>query len=199
MHGIMKTITIPFKKPSGVVKDVRSDSQIIFEGSTTLNRRDYGVAARNWEGIKEGITAVSDEVLIELTVLAKRINATNFKNWIHDPNMPEAKIYEIAKKDGAEKATREFEGMLAEPGNKISVWTMNTSGYMLLRENRAKDALILFRSNLKAFPGSPIGYEACAEALATLEQWPEAIQYYKLALEKDPENTTPKEVLRHIQ
>ena len=199
MRGITKIIVVSLDKPSGVVKDGRGDSQIIFTGSLTLNRRDFGVEGKNWDGFKEGIIGVSDQVSIELTILGKRINAGNFIYWVNDPNSPQGRIYDLAKNKGVESALREFEAMRSAQGSKVNEETLNTAGYMLLKENKVNDALVLFRRNVDVFPQLSMVYDSYAEGLATLGNWSDALKYYSLAIAKNPGNVNAREIVRHIQ
>ena len=199
MKGFTKTISIPMTYPPRVLKDVRDDSQVIFTGAITLNRLEYGIEGKKWAGIKEGITAVSDEVNVELSILGKRINAPNFKYWVADVSSPHGKIYSIAKNIGTEQAIAEFELLRSTIGNKVDVETLNTAGMMLLKENRGADAVVLFKNNIEAYPETSIVYESCGEAVASVGNWREALKYYTLALEKDPENSNVQEIIRHIK
>src|SRR3979490_112302 len=128
MRGITKIIAVSLDKPSGVVKEGRGVSQVIFTGSLKLNRRDFGIEGKNWDGFKEGVIGVSDEVSIEVTILGKRINESNFGNWVSDINSPHGKIYDLAKSKGVESALREFDVLRRAPENKVNEETLNTVG-----------------------------------------------------------------------
>lgn len=199
MRGITKVIAVSLDKPSGVVKDGRGDSQVIFTGSLKINRRDFGIEGKNWDGFKEGIIGVSDEVSVEVTILAKRINESNFRYWVSDINSPQGKIYDLAKNKGVERALTEFETMRSTPGNKVNEETLNTAGYMLFKENKVNDAVVLFRRNVDVFPQLSMVYDSYAEALATQGNWSDALKYYTLAIEKDPRNVNAREMVRHIK
>ena len=199
IRGTTKTVMMAMATPSGVLGDVRGDSQVVFTGSLTINRNDYGVEGKNWSAVKEGMTAVASEVNIEITILAKQIKEKNFRNWVSDPESPEGKIYGIVKTEGVENAVKKFESLKADPANKIAEGTLNTAAYMLLKENRSQDALVLFRKNVDAYPQNGMVYSSYAECLASLENWSDAKKYYSLALEKDPGNMSIREVLRHIK
>ena len=196
MHGITRSITIPLNTPIGVVKDVRGDSQIIFTGVLNINRIDFGVEGKKWAGIKEGITAVSDDVNIELTILAKRINAGNFKNWVANLSTPHGKIYNAAKTEGIEKALAVFEGLRLAPDQQVDAEALNTAGQMLLKENKVQEAMVLFKKNIEAYPQASLTYESYAEALATADRWADALKFYKMAIEKDRDNITAREIVR---
>ena len=199
MRGITKIIAVSLDKPSGVVKDGRGDSQIIFTGSLTLNRRDFGVEGRNWDGFKEGVIGVSDQVSIELTILGKRINAGNFIYWVNDPTSPQGRIYALAKNKGVESAIKEFEAMRSAQGSKVNEETLNTAGYMLLKENKVNDALVLFKKNVEVFPQLAMVYDSYAEALATLGNWPDAGPGPPIEPCRPRGRLNAREIVRHIR
>ena len=197
IHGITRTVSIPMT-PSRVMKDVRDDTQVVFNGAITINRIEYGVEGKRWAGIQNDITAVSDEVEIELTILCKQINAGNFKNWVSNVNSPEGKLYEIAVTRGAKEAVTSFDQMLQGNKEKVSTSALNTAGQMLLKEGRINDAVVLFKRNSEAFPNDAVVYESLGEAAATNGNLAEAKSYYSQALKKDPTNAGISEILRHL-
>ncbi|HTE28839.1 MAG TPA: YceI family protein [Chryseolinea sp.] len=199
MHGITRSIVIPLNAPIGVVRDVRRDSQVIFTGALTINRIDFGVEGKKWAGIKEGITAVSDDVNIELTILAKRINADNFKYWVADVSTPHGQIYNAAKTAGIEKALGTFDALRTAPNQKLDEEALNTAGQMLLKEGKVKEALALFKKNVEVCPQASVVYESYAEGLATLGKWNEALKFYRVAIEKDKDNMNAREVVRLVK
>lgn len=79
-----KQVEIPMQPVIGVIRDIRGDDQVIFKGSYTLNRKEYGVMGKNWSQIKEGIAALSDEITIEFSILGKRINESNLSNFLRN-------------------------------------------------------------------------------------------------------------------
>ena len=198
MHGTTKTITFPMACIPKILKDVRDDSQIIFTGNVTLNRLDFGIEGKKWAGVKEGITAVSDIVSVELTILGKRINAGNFKYWVANPESPHGKVYKVAKENGIKAALLTFDSLKTSAASKVDVETLNTVGLMLLKENNVSDAIAIFKRNLASFPDQPVVYQSYGEAMATSGNWAEALKYYTLALSMDPGNMNAKEILRHI-
>lgn len=200
MRGITKTISIPMDRPVGVVRDVRRDSQVIFTGALAINRIEFGIEGKKWAGFVEGITAVSDDVNIELTILAKRINADNFKYWVANVTTPHGKIYSIVKSKGADRALMAFDSIrLESKDKKVDADALNTAGQMLLKENKVKEALVLFRKNAETFPEIPMVYESYGEALATSGEWDQAFKFYKTAVERDEWSVVAREVLRWMR
>jgi polyisoprenoid-binding protein YceI len=197
IRGVIRSVTIPMTY-SHVVADVRDDTQVVFNGTITINRIEYGVEGKRWAGIRNDITAVSDNVDIELTILCKRINASNYKNWVSNENSPEGKLYQIASTRGAREAVLTFGQMLQENKEKVLVSALNTAGQMLLKEGRIDDAMILFKRNREAFPEEVIVYESLGEAAATSGNFADAKAYYNQVLLKDPTHAEVSEILRHL-
>jgi len=197
IKGITRSVSIPMTHTS-IMKDVRDDTQVVFNGAITINRIEYGVEGKRWAGIRNDITAVSDSVDIELTILCKRINAGNYKNWVSNENSPEGKLYQIASARGAKEAVLMFGQMLETDKSKVLPSALNTAGQMLLKEGKTDDATILFKRNKDAFPNEAIVYESLGEAAATRGNLAEARSYYNQALLKDPTNADVSEILRHL-
>ena len=67
IKGVTRSITIPFEF-EGTAKDPFGNDRIGFEGSTTINRKDYGVT---WNAALEtGGVLVSDKVTLEVEISA---------------------------------------------------------------------------------------------------------------------------------
>jgi polyisoprenoid-binding protein YceI len=197
IRDVTKSVTIPMTY-SDVMQDVRDDTQIVFNGTITINRIDYGVEGKRWAGIRNEITAVSDNVDVELTILCKRINAGNYRNWVSNVNSPEGKLYQIASTRGATEAVLTFGQMLETNQGKLLSSALNTAGQMLLKEGKIDDAIVLFKRNKEAFPNEAIVYESLGEAAATRGNLAEARAYYNQVLLKDPTNAEVSEILRHL-
>ena len=196
IRGVKRNITIPITN-SNVMKDVRDDTQVIFNGTCVINRIEFGVEGKRWAGIRNEITAVSDFVNIELTILCKRINAPNFRNWVSNANSDEGRLYVIANSKGVSEAVAEFDRMM-QTDKKPVPSAMNTAGHMLLKEGKIDDAIILFKRNSEAYPDEPLVYESLGEGLATQGKFREARIWYEKALKKDPANAGVSEILRHL-
>ena len=75
---------------------------------------------------------------------------------------------------------------------------MNTVGYMLLKEGRVNDAIVVFQHNIDAFPDQTDLYNSLGEAYVVKQDWKRAAECYQLVLEGDPANVNAVEMLRHI-
>lgn len=197
-----KEVEIKMDKPSGVLKDTRGDAQVIFTGKLSLDRTEYGVAGENWSAVKEGLTAVGNEIEIELSILGKQIKADNFKNWVRNPQRPPGKVYQLATTEGIDQAITAFETMLAQADEKqkqAAPSVLNTVGYMFLKEGKTKEAIQFFQKNAELFPDNGNVYDSLGEAYAQSGKFNKAKEYFQLALEKDEQNMNAREVLRHLE
>lgn len=198
IKGVAREVTLLMNNPSGVLTDTRGDSQVIFTGELTINRKDYGVAGENWSRVKEGLTAVGDNVKIEVSMLGKQINKGNFKNWVRNEKRPPGMVYKMVNEKGVELTLKEFDKIRSAPDSKINTGALNIAGYMLLKEGRNEEALQLLAANVKAFPEDANVYDSYAEALAKSGRFKEAIKYYQVSLKKNPDNQNALELLRHL-
>ncbi len=198
MHGVSKKISLKLHDNSGVMHDTRGDSQVILTGSTRISRNDFGIKGERWSRIKEGIASVAAEVEIELTVLGKRINEENFRNWVRNAERPPGRIYKVVNESGLKAGLAEFDQMRGNPDGKVNSGALNTAGYMLLKEGRVTDAIAVFEHNISAFPDESSLYDSLGEAHATAGNLAKAAGNFRKALEKDPDNANAIEILRHL-
>jgi polyisoprenoid-binding protein YceI len=196
---VTKEVQLKMDYCSGVKKDVRQDTQIVFTGGTTINRKDFGVEGEKWSKIKEGITAVDSKVEIELSILGKQINAPNFTNWVSDTETPEGKIYKVINESSVEKGIQEFRTMKTTNKSEIDFNALDTVGYMLLKEKKVEEAITVFKENAESFPDEFSVYDSLAEAYAVRGDRTNAIQYYGRSLKMEPYNANAVEILRHLQ
>ena len=68
---------------------------------------------------------------------------------------------------------------------------LNGLGYVLLRENRSKDAVEVFKFNVELFPDIANVYDSLGETYALLGDQKLAIENYRKAFELDPTLATP--------
>ncbi len=197
IRDITKEVTVKMDPPSGVLKDIRGDNQVIFTGTTSIDRNDFGIEGKRWSAIQEGIAGVDSQVNIEISILGKRINASNFKNWVRNPETPPGKLYKIASEQGVESAIKEFDNMKGTD-EKLNANALNTVAYMFLKEDKVDEAFALFEHNVNAFPENGIVHDSMGEIYVVKGDHKKAKEYYEKSLAMDPKNTNAMEVLRHL-
>ena len=197
IKNVTKEVTLRLDPPSGVLKDVRGDAQVIFTGTTSINRNDYGVEGKRWSAVKEGITAVDSEVKIEFSILGKQLKAANFSNWVRDEQKPAGKLYKLIKEQGVNAGLTEFQKMKNE--NALDESALNAAGRMLLLEGKTDDAIKILEANRQAFSTSSNAQYNVGEADASKGDWNKAKESFEQSIKLDPLNTKALEVLRHIK
>jgi CubicO group peptidase (beta-lactamase class C family) len=76
---------------------------------------------------------------------------------------------------------------------------LNQLGYQLLRADKGKEAVEIFKLNVEAYPQSANTYDSLGEAYMTLNQRELAVTNYKKSLELNPKNTNAVEKLKRIE
>ncbi|MTI32656.1 serine hydrolase domain-containing protein [Xanthovirga aplysinae] len=75
---------------------------------------------------------------------------------------------------------------------------MNRMGYHLLQKEKVKEAEVLFKLNVEAFPKSWNVYDSYAEVLMVQGKNDKAIKNYKKSIELNPANQNGKEMLKKL-
>ncbi len=105
------------------------------------------------------------------------------------PGKPISKtLYKTFQQDGVQAAIQRY-GELKErqPESYDLSWTeLNTLGHHLLEKKKTRDALEIFKLNVKENPKRPRAYVALADALREAGNKKLAVQNYARALELDP-------------
>lgn len=197
IRDVTREVRIVMDEFSGVMRDIRDDTQLVFVGHTSISRKEFGVMGDRWSKVKAGITGVADDVEIELTVLAKRVNEPNLRNFVRDPERPPGRVYRAISEDGLEQGLATFDELRKADGD-IRPGVLRAVGRMLLAEGRVDDAIAVYRRNIEAFPERFDLYNSLGEAYAAKQDWQRAAECYEAVLAGDPGDVTAREVLRHI-
>jgi len=198
IKDVTKEVTLQMTRPSGVIKDIRGDKQVIFNGTLTIDRTDYHVAGENWSKVKEGITGVEKEIHIEFTILAKQIQENNYRNWVRNPKTPQGKIFSSIENGSISEGLNLFDELVKNDTIQVNPGALNSVGYMLLKLGRVDDALKVFEKNIDFFPDNANVYDSYAEAWAH-KDLNKAKSYYETALKMNPNNNNAIEILRHLK
>jgi polyisoprenoid-binding protein YceI len=195
IKGVTKEVTLKMEPASAVMKDVRQDMQVIFTGVTSLDRTEYGVAGKNWSAVKEGMTAVGNEVAIEFSVLGKQVKATNWTNRIKNEESPQGKIYKAIKEQGLSKGIETFKAIKTETTDRNVLFTV---GKMLSLEGNTKDAITLYELNRETFPEIAEVYFDLGEGYGLTGDMAKSKASFQEALRLNPVFIWAAEVMRHF-
>jgi tetratricopeptide (TPR) repeat protein len=77
--------------------------------------------------------------------------------------------------------------------------SLNNTGYLLLAADKVKEAIEVFKLNVKLFPEAWNTYDSLGEAYAMAGDIEQAIQNYKKSIALNPDNENGKEVLAKLE
>lgn len=84
------------------------------------------------------------------------------------------------------------------PAADIVESTVNDMGYRYLEEGEIEAAIKVFDLNAETFPTSANAWDSLAEAVMAKGDHDEAIHYYRLSLELDPDNRNAARMIERI-
>jgi CubicO group peptidase (beta-lactamase class C family) len=106
---------------------------------------------------------------------------------------------EMATINGAEALTK-YKTMKADTANYYIDWlAMNQLGDQLFIAKRYEDAFAIFENNAKEFPQRDLVWVSLAKTCEALNRKPEAVMYYKKALQINPGYEEAKNRLRELE
>jgi tetratricopeptide (TPR) repeat protein len=109
-----------------------------------------------------------------------------------------ADLYSTIMEQGIEAAVRQYEEM-KKKGIQITENEMNNLGYQLLGLKKLKEAIEIFKLNVKAYPQSFNVYDSLGEAYMINGDDELAIQNYEKSLELNPRNTSAVQMIKKIK
>lgn len=117
--------------------------------------------------------------------------------WLNvEPYNSPAKMFARNILANGEVATSDYKKQNA---NKLSEAQMNNIGYFLLRKNKIKEAVEVFKLNVEAHPASANAYDSLGEAYMKAGKKELAVSNYKKSLELNPQNKNAAEKLKQLQ
>lgn len=163
---------------SFMIHFLESDITVILLDNTAVHRRG------NLDNIGSGIYAILTDQSYEM------------------PKMPISLILaETYRKEGITKMLAQYLQIKADTRYdlKKSDTFLNDFGYALLQKGKTKESILTLRLAVNEFPNSANTLDSYAEALKTDKQYAMAIEYYKKALELEPNNKRLQEEILELQ
>jgi dienelactone hydrolase len=110
-------------------------------------------------------------------------------------------IGRTVREQGAEAAVKQYYELkkIKPDVYDFSEAELNTLGYVLLREQRVKDAVEIFKLNVAVYPEGFNTYDSLGEAYLANGERELAIKNYKKSLELNPQNTNAVDALKRIE
>ena len=109
--------------------------------------------------------------------------------------------YELLIAGAPDEAVERYRAIKkSDPADRaVGESALNELGYELLRQNKLKEAIVIFRLNVEFYPVSSNVYDSLAEVLAKSGETEEAIKSYRKSLELNPNNSGAVEALKKLQ
>jgi polyisoprenoid-binding protein YceI len=197
IKGITKEVVLKMNLPSGVMKDVRADLQVIFSGTTMIDRTAFGIEGKNWSAVKEGVAGVGNEVAIEVSILGKQPQPKNFENRVKfTPGA--GKVYQLIKEKSLQAGLDEFKNLKDSQSPDFTANVLASIGMLFRLEGKLDDAQTLYDLNKVTFPDRWEVYYSLGELSLLRGERDKARAYFEEALKRDPENVRIMEVLRDL-
>jgi tetratricopeptide (TPR) repeat protein len=114
-----------------------------------------------------------------------------------DRNVP----YELLIAGSPDGAVQRYRAIRkSDPADRaVGESALNQLGYELLRQNKLKEAIVIFRLNVEFYPLSSNVYDSLGEGLAKGGETEEAIKNYRKSLELNPNNSGAAEALKKLE
>jgi CubicO group peptidase (beta-lactamase class C family) len=113
--------------------------------------------------------------------------ATQWGHWNYEQPATMIKLHEMIRKQGFEHTAAIFK-KLKSSGYQFSEGDLNFYGYVLLKQNKAKQAYGIFQQVTQVFPKSSNAYDSFAEVCEDIGNKELAIKNYKYSLVLDTAN-----------
>jgi polyisoprenoid-binding protein YceI len=201
IKDVSKEVVFQLNLPGQITKDWAGNDQLDFTGELKINRREFGIEGEGfWNEVMEnGITQLSDEVLLEIEIHARRADYGARKN---NPDLMDSLAITLLDEltlNGLEKVTSIIEDSNSSERNRIDRSTLYDLGNALLSEGNSKDALQIFTTLNQRYPEKPGDLNFVGICNLLNHNWREAKQNFEKVLIQDSLNTRAWEYLRNIE
>ncbi|HKQ51432.1 MAG TPA: prolyl oligopeptidase family serine peptidase [Pyrinomonadaceae bacterium] len=107
----------------------------------------------------------------------------------------------VVREQGAEAAVKRYYELkrTRQDTYDFGERELNTLGYTLLREQRVKEAVEIFKLNVAAYPEGFNTYDSLGEAYLAAGERELAMKNYKKSLELNPQNTNATDALKRLE
>lgn len=105
-------------------------------------------------------------------------------------------LLNVMEKQGVAKALAHYQAIKDSSNYLLDEDEMNRGGYELLQSGKIKEAAMVFKLNVEAFPKSSNAYDSYGEALLAMGDKKAAIENYKKSVKLNPANENGISVLK---
>ncbi len=137
-----------------------------------------------------------------LNMLERELTNILFDQPFSLPKLPIAEVLLKTIQDkGIEAGLTQYRDLKTRQPNvyDFSEPQLNQLGYQLLRDEKVKEAIEIFKLNVEAYPKAFNTYDSLGEAYMVSGNNELAIQNYKKSIELNPQNTNGAEMLKRLE
>ncbi len=171
----------------------------------TLNIVEHGGTINGFNSLILRITNSKDLIVLlnntgvtNLSEMSNKIIDILYEQPYKIPQKPLMLSFtEMLERKGIDDAT-DFYNKKIDAGEKIPEYQMNILGYSYLNKKKYKEAVGIFKLNVKAYPKSYNVYDSFGEALMIGGDKKDAITNYKKSIELNPHNVNGIEKLKEL-
>jgi polyisoprenoid-binding protein YceI len=195
MHGVTRSVTIPFVEPAPPVADPHGSSLLYFVGRLRLTRSDFGIAGgsrfNDWfDDLRQ--RAMSDSVDVDLEVQAWDTDYDRSTRW-------KGAVDKLQEAGVSKRVAALRELARAHPDTLAGAeWELTEAGRALLQRGRAADAVEMFRLVADLFPASVSAQTALARGYEAVGDRTKAEIQLRRALAIDPNDPWARELARRM-
>ena len=193
MHGVTRSIAIPFVQPASPVPDPHGSSLIYFVGRLRIARADFGIAGgsrfNSWfDDLRQ--RAMADTVDVDLEIQAWDTDFDRSTRW-------KGTIDKLVETGVSKRVAELRELVRAHPDTLASAeWELTEVGRALLQRDRPADALEVFRLVAELYPTSASAQAALARGYEATGDRVKAAAQIRRALGIDPNDPWACEIAR---
>lgn len=193
LHGVTRTITVPFVEPGPAVADPHGSSLLYFTGHLRLKRSDFGIAGGNrfnswFDDLRQ--RAMADTVDITLEIQGWDTDYDRSARW-------KGAVDKLLETGVSKRVAALRELVAAHPDTLAGAeWELTEAGRALLQRGRAADAVEIFRLVSDLYPTSASAQAALARAYEAAGDSGKARTQVRRALEIDPNEPWAREIAR---
>jgi polyisoprenoid-binding protein YceI len=193
MHGVTRSISVPFVEPAPPVADPHGSSLLYFIGSLRLRRSDFGIAGgsrfNSWfDDLRQ--RTMSDTVDIALEIQAWDTDYDRSAQW-------KGAVDKLLETGVSNRVAALRELVAHHPDTLAGAeWELTEAGRALLQRGRAGDAVEVFRLVSELYPTSATAQAALARGYEALGERAKAALQAQRALQIDPNEPWAREITR---
>jgi polyisoprenoid-binding protein YceI len=199
IKGITKNVDLALTRMRGAIPDIRNDEFVVFEGNAELSRKDFGVTMSNWDGERNGMTAISDLVRITFTVLGKQLKEKNYSGRFTNASTQSGLMYQTIKDAPTpEIAANRADSLVKAQAITGDIAFITVGNYLLLLKNVPMAKALLEKGQM--IYGSSIGIKEAMIELYLARNDKQSLQaILNDILASDPVNPVALEYRKHVK